>query len=171
MLKQMQKRQQTYFTYQQNKFMRTTNIEGGMKDAESGESIRQTELRASHLCPCFIDCFKQQDDMQRDESHNRSTLGSVRDQSISEQQQYNKVLPNNNQDMWLKYIQNNLLEIDDLMWVRYLLQIIHKIELQFNTGKYRGALFHLNFQANEKKMYLKKLKKFRNASKKHNIQL
>jgi hypothetical protein len=101
--------------------MRTTNIEGGMKDAESGESIRQTELRASHLCPCFIDCFKQQDDMQRDESHNRSTLGSVRDQSISEQQQYNKVLPNNNQDMWLKYIQNNLLEIDDLIWVRYLL--------------------------------------------------
>ena len=40
MLKQMQKRQQTYFTYQQNKFMRTTNIEGGMKDAGSGESIR-----------------------------------------------------------------------------------------------------------------------------------
>ncbi len=35
--------------------------------------------------------------------------------------QYNKVLPNNNQDMWLKYLQNNLLEIDDLGWVRYLL--------------------------------------------------
>jgi len=48
------------------------------------------------------------------------------------------------------------------------LQIINKIELQFNTGKYRGALFHLNFQANEKKQYMRKLKKYRHASKRLN---
>ncbi len=57
----------------------------------------------------------------------------------------NKILPNNNQDMWLKYIINNLNQIDDLEWVNYLLTTIARIETQFNTGKFRGALFHLNF--------------------------
>jgi hypothetical protein len=73
MLKEMQKRQQTYFSTQQNKFMRTTNIEGGMKDADTGVSIRQTELRASNLCDCFP-CFRPKDDTQSE--MNRSTFNS-----------------------------------------------------------------------------------------------
>jgi len=75
--------------------MRTTNVEGGMKD-DNGESIRQTELRASYLCPCFLNCFKSEEEAQP-ESHNRSTI-STRDisGSVADQQLYNKVLPNNN---------------------------------------------------------------------------
>lgn len=38
------------------------------------------------------------------------------------------------------------------------------MEAQFNTGKYRGALFHLNFQANEKQRYLKKIRKHQTNS-------
>ena len=83
MLKEMQKRQVTYFTYQQNKFMRTTNVEGGMKE-ENGESIRQNELRAAFLCPCFYDCFKTQGDDAQPDNLNRS-VANTRDASIVEE--------------------------------------------------------------------------------------
>lgn len=32
------------------------------------------------------------------------------------------------------------------------------MEQDFNTGRFRGALFHLNFQANERQRYMKKIK-------------
>lgn len=64
-----------------------------------------------------------------------------------------------NQDMWLKYLYTNLGQLEDLEWVRYLVGVIQKMELQFNPGQFRGALFHLNFQANEKARYMKKIKK------------
>jgi hypothetical protein len=39
------------------------------------------------------------------------------------------------------------------------------MEEEFNTNKYRGALFHLNFHASEKQRYLKKLRRLKkNAS-------
>lgn len=47
--------------------------------------------------------------------------------------------------MWLKYLVLNLNQIDDLDWVTHLLQIIERLEMQFNPGQFRGALFHLNF--------------------------
>jgi hypothetical protein len=56
-----------------------------------------------------------------------------------------RILPNLNQDMWLKYLVLNLKQIDDLEWVTYLLTLIEKLESQFNPGQFRGALFHLNF--------------------------
>lgn len=65
--------------------------------------------------------------------------------------------------MWLKYIILNLNQINDLDWVQYLLQIIGKIENQFNPGQFRGALFHLNFQAYEKQRYLKQIKRRQQA--------
>lgn len=37
--------------------------------------------------------------------------------SIDEDPITHKVLPNNNQDMWLKYLILNLNQIDDLDWV------------------------------------------------------
>lgn len=47
--------------------------------------------------------------------------------------------------MWLKYLINNLNQIDEYNWVVELLLTIQRIESEFNTGKFRGALFHLNF--------------------------
>jgi len=66
-----------------------------------------------------------------------------------------RIVPNSRQDQWLKYLINNLNQIDELDWVQELLQIVVKIEEQFNTGKYRGAVFHLNFRTNERKKLFK----------------
>lgn len=40
-----------------------------------------------------------------------------RNMSVIEEEHKTKVLPNSNQDMWLKYLIINLNEIDDLDWV------------------------------------------------------
>lgn len=65
--------------------------------------------------------------------------------------QAKKVVPNINQDAWLKYFCNNLNEIDDLEWVRQIILFVEKTQEEFNAGKYRGAMFHLNYYANEKR--------------------
>ena len=38
-------------------------------------------------------------------------------------------------------------EDGDLDWVKQLLKILSQLE--FNSGKYKGAIFHLNFEASE----------------------
>jgi len=40
--------------------------------------------------------------------------------------QAKKVVPNINQDAWLKYFCNNLNEIDDLEWVRQIILFVEK---------------------------------------------
>ena len=48
-----------YYTIQQNKFMKTTTAEGGMRDTtEEGEaaSIMQMAMDASTLCSCLSCC-------------------------------------------------------------------------------------------------------------------
>ena len=61
-------------------------------------------------------------------------------------------MPNINQDGWLNYFVVNMSHEDyiDQEWVRQVLKITDQIKSEFNVGKYRGALFHLNFEANEK---------------------
>jgi len=56
MLQQMQKRQQNYFSQQQNKFMKTTNSEGGMREPRANQSILDTNIGAAKICACFSCC-------------------------------------------------------------------------------------------------------------------
>jgi hypothetical protein len=66
--------------------------------------------------------------------------------------------------MWLKYLLSNLQMLEE-SWAVYLAHWTLENEDQFNTNKYRGALFFLNFHANEKQRYLKKLKKLKRNAK------
>jgi hypothetical protein len=52
-----------YFTIQQNKFMKTTNSEGGMRDPEEGASLLKLNLNAASLCACFP-CCRTRDEPQ-----------------------------------------------------------------------------------------------------------
>ena len=78
-----------------------------------------------------------------------------------------RVTPNNQQDMWVKYLIRNLRQIDDLEWCQSLLVYIDTEEHTFNTGKFRGALFHLNFQASERKKYRDKITKISQVQDSH----
>ncbi len=94
MIKAMNKRQINYFSIQQNKFMKTTNSEGGMRESFKGQKtiLQEHEQQAS----CWT-CHKKNLDVTVDEDHST-----------------HRVLPNNNQDMWLKYLILNLNQIDEL---------------------------------------------------------
>ena len=50
-----------------------------------------------------------------------------------------------NQDKWLRYLLDNLNKADDLLWVQELLNSIEEHKEEFNAGKFRGALFHMNY--------------------------
>lgn len=52
-----------------------------------------------------------------------------------------RVVPNNNQDKWLVYLLNNLNKANDLNWVNELLDKIKESQDEFNSGKFRGAVF------------------------------
>ena len=108
--------------------MKTTNTEGGMRDAGETESIMQIAIEATKIFNCWRSRVSESSRMSEIDSNSEP-----------------KILPNLNQDMWLKYLVINLQQINDLDWVNYLLQIIEKLESQFNPGQFRGALFHLNF--------------------------
>lgn len=56
-----------------------------------------------------------------------------------------KVVPNTNQDTWLKYIMMNLGEMDDIIWVQELATIIEKNTERYNAGKFRGDVFYMTF--------------------------
>lgn len=60
-----------------------------------------------------------------------------------------RVVPNNNQDKWLVYLLNNLNKANDLDWVNELLETIKESQEEFNSGKFRGAVFQMNFIAKE----------------------
>lgn len=45
-----------YFTLQQNKYMKTTNQEGGMVDPDEGVTIMQIALDATSAFNCFQWC-------------------------------------------------------------------------------------------------------------------
>ena len=63
----MQKRQQTYFSQQQKKFMKTTNNEGGMRDPQEDKSIMDTAIRSAKLCVCFGCCRPKREQNDMDE--------------------------------------------------------------------------------------------------------
>ena len=48
-----------YFTIQQNKYMKTTNEEGGMVDPDEDASIMQMALDATSLFSCFSCCRRR----------------------------------------------------------------------------------------------------------------
>ena len=52
-----------------------------------------------------------------------------------------RVVPNNNKDKWLVYLLNNLNKANDLDWVNELLEKIKESQDEFNSGKFRGAVF------------------------------
>ena len=60
-----------------------------------------------------------------------------------------RVVPNNNQDKWLVYLLQNLNKASDLPWVEELLGQIEQSQDEFNAGKYRGAVFQMNYVAKE----------------------
>ena len=60
-----------------------------------------------------------------------------------------RVVPQNNQDKWLYYLLQNLNKANDLAWVNELLESIEANQEEFNAGKYRGAVFQMNFIAKE----------------------
>ena len=60
-----------------------------------------------------------------------------------------RVVPNNNQDKWLFYLLQNLNKANDLPWVCELLERIEANQEEFNAGKFRGAVFQMNFIAKE----------------------
>lgn len=60
-----------------------------------------------------------------------------------------RVVPNNNQDKWLVYLLQNLNKASDLPWVEELLGKIEQSQDEFNAGKYRGAVFQMNYVAKE----------------------
>jgi len=60
-----------------------------------------------------------------------------------------RVVPNNNQDKWLVYLLNNLNKANDLAWVNELLGRIEESQDEFNAGKFRGAVFQMNYVAKE----------------------
>ena len=55
------------------------------------------------------------------------------------------VVPMNYQDKWLAYLLENLNKANDLIWVNELLSKIEENKQEFNAGKFRGAVFQLNY--------------------------
>ena len=51
----------------------------------------------------------------------------------------------NYQDKWLVYLLENLNKANDLLWVNELLTKIEANKQEFNAGKFRGAVFHMNY--------------------------
>lgn len=107
MLKAMQWRQINYFSAQQNKFMKTTNKEGGMRDPTLSQSFLNDHTTQSTCC--FMKSSSQGRDLNM-------SVSMIDDDPLT-----HKVIPNNNQDMWLKYLILNLNQMDDLNWVQELL--------------------------------------------------
>ena len=60
-----------------------------------------------------------------------------------------RVVPQRDQDKWLYYLLQNLNKANDLAWVNELLVSIEANQEEFNAGKYRGAVFQMNFIAKE----------------------
>ena len=113
MLQQMQKRQQNYFSQQQNKFMKTTKSEGGMREPKAAQSILDTTMRAAKLCACFS-CCKRQPAQEEFLDLEQVILEN------DEQPNLKIVVPNSNQDKWLQYLINNLNVVNELEWAKYL---------------------------------------------------
>lgn len=97
----------------------------------------------SNLCAC---CCRKPDDMH---------ASLEQSQIIGDQKE--RVVPNSNQDQWIQYVIFNLGAMEDASWVRQLLRSIDQIETEFQTGKYRGAIFHLNFAAMERRRFKTKV--------------
>ena len=60
-----------------------------------------------------------------------------------------RVVPNKYHDKWLFYLLQNLNKATDIGWVCELLEKIEENQEEFNAGKYRGAVFQMNFIAME----------------------
>ena len=100
-----------YFTLQQNKFMKTTNQEAGMSDAQhDGMSIMKMAIDTATCCVCCSCCRKQIDTREPSQSNSEQSRQTNTDQSAL-------VLPNQNTDLWIKFLLKNLNEIRDLPWV------------------------------------------------------
>jgi hypothetical protein len=68
------------------------------------------------------------------------------------------IVPNLNMDQWIKFIINNLNQITveyEWDWAESLLKAINEHQDEFNSGKFRGAIFNLNFINAEKKQLIK----------------
>ena len=115
--------------------MKTTNAEGGMVDNDNsneGEaaSIMQMAMDASTLCSCFTCCRTKVDEAPAG-SVNMHTSTDSRHLTVVE---VAAAVPSLNQDMWLQYLYTNLTPINDIEWVSYLIDTLHKLETSFNPG-------------------------------------
>lgn len=62
-------------------------------------------------------------------------------------------------DTWLKYIIQNLNEMDDIAWVQKLAETINKNERYYNAGKFRGDIFYTSYIQREEEKLQKCIKK------------
>ena len=71
-----------------------------------------------------------------------------------------RVVPNSNQDKWLFYLLTSLNKmVEDSDWVPILLNLIEKHQQDFNAGKFRGAVFQMNYISKETLRMKSNLKK------------
>ena len=63
------------------------------------------------------------------------------------------IVPNTNMDQWIKFMMNNLNELQEEYswdWSESLLKCVDDNSDKFNMGKFRGAIFNMNFIQAEK---------------------
>lgn len=122
--------------------MRQADTEGESVNKSEAKSIMQMAIDAQKCCYCMC---KQQPSEDNDRE------GSFAGQVPS------LVLPNLNQDLWLEFLDRNLSQLKEFRWAQSLKGALEIQETQFNSGKYRGELFHLNFYAFEALQFQRKI--------------
>ena len=98
--------------------MKTTNEHGGVvedddEDPGAGRSLYQMIQDTTGLCQCCPCLRPNRRENENDDLEEEQIL--LRNGKIKK-----KVIPNTNQDTWLKYIVMNLGEMDDIIWVQEL---------------------------------------------------
>jgi hypothetical protein len=152
-MQQNSERQTAYFSETQHKFMKTTDEQGGVvdndeEDPQATRSMYRAMREATQLCSCrCFPCLRPPEENPDDELDEQEGQASVDSNRVK------KVMPNNNQDTWLKYIVMNLAEMDDIKWVQDLAANIDKNTDSFNAGKFRGDIFYLRFMQRENEVF------------------
>lgn len=139
--------------------MLTTNEHGGVveddeEDPDAGRSLYQKIQDSTRLCQCLPCVRPNRRENENDDLEEEQVL--LRNGKIKR-----KVIPNTNQDTWLKYIVMNLGEMDDIVWVQELASIIETNTERYNAGKFRGDVFYMKFMQREQE----KMEKSRSRSK------
>lgn len=157
LMHQNYERQTAYFSETQHKFMKTTNEQGGVvedddEDPQATRSLYRAMVEATELCTCrCFPCLRPPQEEENPFDELEEGQGS------SDSGRAKKVMPNNNQDTWLKYIVMNLAEMDDIKWVQELAAVIDKNTDSYNAGKFRGDIFYLRFIQRENEVMSKSI--------------